>query len=91
MIILKSCWADVEKDPLLPLGAELLPGTSSLVHSSPCPWLCLFLFVYLAAPGLSCLVWDLQLWHAGSLVAACGIYFPDQGSNPDPCIGSTES
>ena len=25
------------------------------------------------------------------LVSACGIQFPDQGWNPDPCIGSTES
>ncbi|CAM9501795.1 unnamed protein product [Rangifer tarandus platyrhynchus] len=28
------------------------------------------------------------LWHAGSLAAACKIYFPDQGLNPGPCIGS---
>ena len=32
------------------------------------------MFVYLAAPGLSCGVWwDFQL--------ACGIWFPDQGQN----------
>ena len=49
-----------------------------------------FLFVYLAALGLSCGTWGLQssLWHMGSLVGAgehsvmaCGIWFPDQGSN----------
>ena len=28
-----------------------------------------------------------SLWHAGSLVAACGIKFPDQGSNPGPLHG----
>ena len=39
-----------------------------------------------------------QLWHVGSLVAACGllvaacgIQFPDQGLNLAPCIGSAES
>lgn len=33
-----------------------------------------------------------QLWHARSLllVAVCSVQFPDQGPNPDPCIGSTE-
>ena len=45
----------------------------------------LFLVIYLASPGLSCSMQDLpsSLRHAGSLVAACGIWFPDQGSNPD--------
>ena len=35
----------------------------------------LFLFIYLAAPGLSCGMQDLQysLWHTGSLAAAHGI------------------
>ena len=32
-----------------------------------------------------------QLRHQKSLVAACGIQFPEQGSNPSPCIGSMES
>ena len=38
------------------------------------------------------------LQHVGSLavagkllVAACGIYFPDQGLNPAPSIGSMDS
>ena len=31
------------------------------------------------------------LQHAGSLSVACGIQFPDQGSNPGPLIGSVES
>ena len=45
-----------------------------------------YLFISVAAPGLSCSAWHLQpsLWHARSLVAACGIQFPDQGSNPGP-------
>ena len=40
----------------------------------------------MAMPGLSCSTWDLQssLLHAGSLFAACGIYFFHQGSNPGP-------
>ena len=41
-----------------------------------------FLFIYLAALG----IWDLRssLRLAGSLIVACGIQFPDQGSNPGP-------
>jgi len=41
------------------------------------------IFMYLAVPGLSCSTWDLQssLWHLESLVVACGILFPDWGSN----------
>ena len=27
-----------------------------------------------------------MLWHAGSLVATCGIQFPDQGLNPGPLL-----
>ena len=55
------------------------------------------LFIYLAAPGLSCGTRGLQsLWkHTGSLVVvcellagACGIQFPDQGSTPG--ISATE-
>lgn len=43
----------------------------------------LLLFIYLAAPGLSDSTQNLQssLWHAESLVAACGICFLDQGSS----------
>lgn len=33
------------------------------------------LFLYLAALGSS-------LWHVGTLVVACGVWFPDQGSKP---------
>ena len=52
-------------------------------------------FIYLAAPGLSCGLQDLQLQHVGfffffSSVVSCGIYFPDQGWNPGPCIASTK-
>ena len=52
-----------------------------------------FLSVCLAAPGLSCSVQDpyASLWHVVSLaeackdlVVACGIEFPNQGSNPGP-------
>ena len=45
-------------------------------------------FIYLAALGLSCGTWNLLVVACELLVAACGIQFPDQGSNPDPCIGS---
>ena len=31
------------------------------------------------------------IWLCQVLVVACGIQFPDQGSNPGPCIGSLES
>ena len=44
------------------------------------------ILIYWAAPGLSCGTQDIQswLWHAGSLLIACGIWFPDQGSNLGP-------
>ena len=55
-------------------------------------------FFFLAALGLSSGLPNLYLWHVGSLAAACkllvmacGIYFPDQGSNPACCIGSMVS
>ena len=40
----------------------------------------------LAAAGLGCGTQDFQssLWSAGSLVSACGIWLPDQGSNLGP-------
>lgn len=43
----------------------------------------LLLFIYLVAPGLSDSRQNLQssLWHAESLVVACGISFLDQGSS----------
>ena len=53
----------------------------------------LFLFIYLAVPGLICGTWDLQSWfqHVGSLVAvcrllveACGILLPLPGIEPRP-------
>ena len=46
----------------------------------------LFMCIYLTARGLSCSMQGLPslLWHTGSLVAACGVWFPDQGSNPGP-------
>ena len=45
-------------------------------------------FIYLAALALSCNTQDLRslLWHAESLVAACGIQFPDQGLNSGPLL-----
>ena len=44
------------------------------------------IFIYLAAPVLSCGTWDLRssLQHMGSLIVVCGIQFPDQGSNRGP-------
>ena len=48
---------------------------------------------FLAALGLNCSMWIFSL-HCSIqdfLVAACGIYFPDQGSNWAPCIMSAES
>ena len=42
-----------------------------------------YLFTYLTSPGLSCGTWDLHL-YCDLLLVACGIYFPDEGSNPDP-------
>ena len=50
----------------------------------------IFYIIYLInlffCPDLSCSIWDLQsfLWHAGYLVLAYGISFPDQGSNLGP-------
>ena len=41
-------------------------------------------FIYVVVLSLSCRKQDL-------LVAACGIEFPDQGLNPVPWVGSTES
>ena len=55
----------------------------------------IFVCISLAALGLSCSIWDLRssLQHVGSLftaftflVTACGIQFPDQGSNPGPFV-----
>ena len=43
----------------------------------------IYIFIYLAAPGLSS-IQDL-------LVVARRIQFPVQGLNPAPCIGSAES
>ena len=51
-----------------------------------------YLLIYLVVHGLSCGRWTPQLrlasslvWHANSwLRHACGIWFPDQGSNPGP-------
>ena len=47
-----------------------------------------FLNIYLAVLHLSCSTgdpWSL-LWHVGSLVVACGIQFPYQGSNLGPLL-----
>ena len=59
-----------------------------------------FACIYLAALGLGCSTWGLRssLRHAGSLfaafplsVVACGIQFPDQGSNPGPFVLGAQS
>ena len=44
----------------------------------------IYLFIYLAMPGLRCSLWDLELQHANSLAVACGIQFPEQGWNQGP-------
>ena len=40
--------------------------------------------------GLSCDMWDHQssLRHVGFLAVAWGAYFPEEGLNLGPCIGS---
>ena len=53
------------------------------------PWFYKKIFIYvfiLVVLGISGSTWDLQssLQHAGSLVTACGIQFPDQGLNLGP-------
>ena len=48
-------------------------------------FLIFYLFIYnLAASGLSCGKRNLLVVACELLVAACGILFPDQGSNPGP-------
>ena len=32
-----------------------------------------FIYVFFAALGLSCSMWDLSFWYAGSVVVACGL------------------
>ena len=68
------------------LGLCKMPNTGKLSHSNGFFFFffSVCLFIYLAVLGLSCGMQDLQLQHAGSSVAACGIMFPDQGSNPAP-------
>lgn len=44
----------------------------------------MYLFIYLDILGFSYNVEDV-------LVEAHGVYNSDQGSNPDPCVGSPES
>ena len=55
--------------------------------------ICCYRSIYLSVLGLSCGMRDFpfSLRPAGSLVAAYGIQFPDQGLNLALCIGSTES
>ena len=52
------------------------------------PWLNFwkYLFFYLAARGPSCCLGDLwsSLSHVRSLLAAWGVWFSDEGSNPGP-------
>ena len=44
----------------------------------------IYLFIYLAAPGLSCGMWGSLVAACKLLVVACGTLFPDQGLNPGP-------
>ena len=45
-----------------------------------------YVFIYLAAPGLSFDTQDLRssVQHLGSLVEVCGLYLADQGLSPGP-------
>ena len=57
-----------------------LSSMSSCLSRASLRWTCGFffscLFIYLAAPGLSCSTRDLcRHMHAGSLVVACGIFY----------------
>ena len=47
--------------------------------------------MYLASPGLGCKQAGSSVVVCELLVAACGIQFPDQGSNPGLCIENAES
>lgn len=95
-------WVRVPSAPRLHqhLGTGLfhfMPAGGAVVHAcsnSTALGLCahqIFFFnilTYLAAPGLS---WDTRdLWsslrHARSLAVACGIEFPEEGSNPGPLL-----
>ena len=79
-----------------PDGETQLAVTSVFLSPEPCTMFSiygcpinilkniLFYLFILAVPGLSCSMQDLpsSLRHVGSLVEACGIYFPDQGLDP---------
>lgn len=78
-----------------------------MASSQLCPPLCLNLLFLLGhqsldsnpthmtsfyVPGLSCVVFCSQLWHANSqLYVACGIQFPDQGQPGPPAVGAQQS
>ena len=47
--------------------------------------------IYLAVLGLACGMWDLLAVAFELPATASRIQFPDQGSNPGPCIGRVES
>ena len=85
----------------LPMSTSLShPPLISCISESPtsdqllllkCSLLHLFFknSIYLAMPGLSCGMRDppSSLQHVGSLVAACGNEFPEQGSSLGPLDG----
>ena len=48
------------------------------------------LFIYLAVPGPSCGMWDLQLRHANSQLWHTGSSFPTRDRTRAPCTGSAE-
>ena len=90
-----ACWTH------LPMSTSLShPPLISCISESPtsdqllllkCSLLHLFFknSIYLAMPGLSCGMRDppSSLQHVGSLVAACGNEFPEQGSSLGPLDG----
>ena len=54
-------------------------------------YLLILLHIYLAMLSLSCGIQGLLVVAYELLIEACEIQLPDQGLNPGPCIGNSES
>ena len=58
----------------VPCGPSTFPSAQSYFsHSTPSTIFKKYVFIYLAASGLSCIIWDLSLQCAGSVAVACGL------------------
>ena len=68
-------------------GKSLLTALGFCFRPQSGPVAFFFFFFNISSFGCS----RSQLWLVGSLVAACRIWFPDQGSNLAPGTGSVES